>query len=312
MVNSRVTSHYLEGRARVVRSGEYDLAVFEYGDPANDTVILLHGWPDTHLLWRDVVPLLVDRYHVVTYDQRGHGVSTSPQNWEDFAFDKLAADILAVADSVSPGRPVHVLGHDFGAIYAWEAVCEEGAESRFASFTCVSGFNLDHAGLWMRKVLRRPTPRNLLGLAGQLLSSSYIFWLFVPGVPALLFKYLGRPEVWRRTLRVLSRVPAENAYLAETLEQDMLGGMRIYRANIGKIVRPRERRTSVPVQMITSKYDVAIRRVPLDDAPLWAQELHFHEIPAGHWSPFTHPREIADLTAAFVDAHRNPRGTQEA
>ncbi|MBF9315263.1 alpha/beta fold hydrolase [Mycobacteroides chelonae] len=304
MANSQLPRRHLEGRARVVRSGEFELAAFEYGDPANETVILLHGWPDTHLLWGDVVPLLADRYHVVSYDQRGHGLSSSPQGWQDFAFDKLAADIGAVADVVSPGSPVHLLGHDFGAIYAWEAVCEDGADSRFASFTCVSGFGLDQAGLWMRKALRHPTPRNLLGLAGQLLCSSYIFWLFVPGVPARLFKYLGRREVWKRTLRVLSRVPAEKAYLAETLEQDMLGGMRIYRANIGKIFHPRERHTRVPVQMVTSKYDVAIRRIPLDDAPRWAQELHFHEIPAGHWSPFTHPREIADLTATFVEANR--------
>jgi pimeloyl-ACP methyl ester carboxylesterase len=287
----------------VVKSGELALAVFESGDHQNETVILLHGWPDTHLLWRDVVPLLSSRYHVVTYDQRGHGLSTSPKRWQDFAFDQLAQDIRAVTDAVCPGKRVHLLGHDFGAIYAWEAVCDDDAERRFASFTCVSGFNIDHAGVWMRKALRHPTPRNVAGLVGQLLCSSYILGLFVPGVPARLFKYLGQHAVWMRMLRVLSGVPHHNAYLANTLPRDMLSGMRIYRANIGKLAHPRDRRTLVPVQMITSKYDVAVRRIPLDDAPLWAQELSFHEIRAGHWSPFTHPREIADLTIAFVDAH---------
>lgn len=304
MNSSQLPRTEAQVRTRVVVSGDFELAVFEYGDPEKETVILLHGWPDTHLLWNGVVPLLANAYHVVTYDQRGHGLSTAAQRREDFAFDKLAGDIRAVADAVSPGKRVHLLGHDFGAIYAWEAVCEYGAETRFASFSCVSGFNLDQVGLWMRKAVRFPTPRDLLGVVGQLMCSSYIFWLFVPGVPESLFRRLGQPKVWRRALRIISAVPGEKAYLAETLGQDMLNGMRIYHANIAKLARPRELSTRVPVQMITSKYDVAIRRIPLDDAALWARELHFHQLDAGHWSPFTHSREIAALTTAFVDAHR--------
>ncbi|GAA1463502.1 alpha/beta fold hydrolase [Williamsia maris] len=297
------TSQIAEPRHRVVTSGRIRLAVYEYGDPANETIVLLHGWPDTHVLWTETAAVLAERFHVVVYDQRGHGLSTSPPSWRDFTFEKLVDDLDAVAAVVSPNRPVHLLGHDFGAIYAWEAVCEMGADTRFASFTCLSGTNLDHWGMWAGKTLRRPTPRRVLGLVGQILSSSYIIMLFVPGFGEAVLTRLGQPRVWRRVLRVISGVPARQARLSATLPADMLGGVRIYRANIRKLFRPRRRTTSVPVQMITGRYDVAIRQIPLEDEELWTQELQVHTLAAGHWSPFTHATDIASLTATFAAAH---------
>lgn len=299
-------------RQRVVRSGALDLAVFEHGDPRNETVILLHGWPDTHLLWQELVPSLADRFHVVTFDQRGHGLSSTPESWQDFAFEQLAEDVRVIARAVSPGKPVHLLGHDFGAIYAWEAVCDERADEEFASFICVAGTNLDHWGLWARKVLRKPNLRTIAGLVSQLLCSSYIFWLFVPGVPAFLFKRLGEPSVWRRVLRVISHVPPHKAHLSTTLAKDMLEGAQIYRANIGKLAHPRERRTRVPVLMILGKYDIAIRRTPLEDTSIWGQKVTFRDIAAGHWSPFTHPWEIAELASEFIDSHSPTMGGASA
>lgn len=301
----------LTGRPRTVRSAAgIELAVTEFGDPdAAETVVLLHGWPDTSLLWTEIAPILAADYHVVVYDQRGHGQSSSPAHWQAFAFPELIDDLRAVIADVSPSAPAHVVGHDFGAMYAWEAICSEGSEA-FATFTSVAGTNLDHWGLWTRKALRRPTLHRLNGMVRQALSSSYIVWLFVPGVPRLLFSYLGRERVWTRVLQTISGVPRGRAYLADTLASDMLSGVRIYRANIGRLFHPRVQHTSVPVQLIVALHDVAIQPIPLEDAAVWSDELVVRELPAGHWAPFTHPREIAELVRAFVSAH--PRLHPEA
>src|SRR5262245_26900721 len=135
---------------RTVRSGEFDIAVFEYGDPSAETIVLVHGWPDTHHLWNAVVPLLTDRFHVANYDTRGPGASTRTRRVRGFRLDALADDFFAVADAVSPDRPVHVLAHDWGSVQVWEAVCEPQAAARVASFTSVSGPNLDHLAKWVR------------------------------------------------------------------------------------------------------------------------------------------------------------------
>ena len=42
-------------------SAPVELAVFEQGNPAGPTLVLVHGWPDTHLLWEHVAGLLSDR-----------------------------------------------------------------------------------------------------------------------------------------------------------------------------------------------------------------------------------------------------------
>ena len=52
----------------------------------------------------------------------------------------------AVVDAVSPERPVHLVGHDWGSIQAWAAVTDPSLGDRFASFTSMSGPSLDHVG----------------------------------------------------------------------------------------------------------------------------------------------------------------------
>ena len=62
MTTSKTTqTSQLDGTERFVRNGEIELAVYEYGNPAGETIVLVHGWPDTHNLWRAVVPLLAER-----------------------------------------------------------------------------------------------------------------------------------------------------------------------------------------------------------------------------------------------------------
>jgi hypothetical protein len=63
---------------RWVESGDVRLAVFEEGDPAHPTVMLLHGYPDTHRVWDEVAARLRDRFHVVRYDVRGAGAPPRP------------------------------------------------------------------------------------------------------------------------------------------------------------------------------------------------------------------------------------------
>lgn len=157
--------------ARRVTNGSVSLAVFEQGKADGETIVLVHGWPDTHELWNRIVPLLADDFRVVSYDSRGAGESTIPSRVQDYQLSALAGDLFAVIDAVSPGKPVHVLAHDWGSVETWEAVCEPGAEEKIASFSSISGPNLDHlasgsgrarpsvvSSARRRRELRRPTP----------------------------------------------------------------------------------------------------------------------------------------------------------
>src|SRR5262249_57853863 len=154
------------------------LAVREYGGPGRPTVLLVHGYPDDQAVWDRVVPLLADRYRVVTYDVRGAGRSGAPRDRRRYVLPVLAADLVAVLDAVSPAAPVHLVGHDWGACQLWEPVTRPELAPRIASFTAISGPCLDHAAAWMRDRLRRPRGWPLA--AGQLARSWYLLFFPLP------------------------------------------------------------------------------------------------------------------------------------
>ncbi|MFI9508517.1 alpha/beta fold hydrolase [Nocardia sp. NPDC052566] len=144
-----------------------DLAVFEWGSGAAEPLVLVHGLTDTHRVWATVAALLADGFRVITYDVRGHGKSATSADPADYRLSTLAEDFFAVIDAASPRRPVHVCGHGWGGVQLWEAVCDPRANTRIASFTAISGPNLDHLGLWLRVVA--PRLRHALGDPGALL-----------------------------------------------------------------------------------------------------------------------------------------------
>jgi pimeloyl-ACP methyl ester carboxylesterase len=261
----------------------------------------VHGWPDTHQLWHAVTDRLVDEFHVVSYDTRGMGETSDPGAVEAFALAHLADDLYAVADAVSPDEPVHVLAHDWGSVQSWEAVCDDRAEGRLASFTSISGPNLDHMAHWVRHNLSNPTPSGLLAVARQALSSSYVAFFVSPAAPPLFRRFATR-ERWERLLERQEGLTPDPANHAATLERDMVSGLRYYRANVlrGLGGRPRERRTAVPVLQLVPTEDPAIRGDSYEDTPRWAERVERRELPHGHWVPLTHPDVVAEATAAFI------------
>ena len=90
--------------------------------------MLLHGWPDSHVLWDGVVPLLADRFRIIRYDNRGAGKSSVPKPVSAYTMARLADDFAAVIDAVAPGVPVHVLAHDWGSVAMWEYLGRPGAQ----------------------------------------------------------------------------------------------------------------------------------------------------------------------------------------
>jgi len=89
------------------------------GPEDGELVILLHGFPQTNHCWRDVIGPLADAgYRVLAPNQRGYSPGARPSAVEAYGTDRLAADVLALADGAGAER-FHVVGHDWGAVVAW-------------------------------------------------------------------------------------------------------------------------------------------------------------------------------------------------
>jgi pimeloyl-ACP methyl ester carboxylesterase len=104
----------------VVRGdGGVRLATRRYDGPGRDAHALLlhHGLASSSRIWHPMLPRLLRRFRVVTYDARGHGRSGKPTS--AYGFDHVAADALAVAAATRLRRPI-VVGHSWGAMVALE------------------------------------------------------------------------------------------------------------------------------------------------------------------------------------------------
>ncbi|MGY2087946.1 alpha/beta fold hydrolase [Nocardia gipuzkoensis] len=281
---------------RTVCRGDVELAVFECGNPQGVPVLLIHGWPDTHLLWSRVAALLGGRYRVIAFDNRGSGDSSTPTAVEAYRIEELADDVRAVIDAVAPGERVHVLGHDWGSVIGWEVVAAAEAASAIASFTSVSGPNLDFLGAYLRGPL---TAARLRAALAQAVASAYTVAFQIPKLPDPVLRLLsGR---WPRFLAFFDGLDPALVETAPTLRADMINSLKLYRANIRSHLRhPRPRRIEVPVQLIVATGDRAVRPVVNAEADRWVPHLSRVEIPARHWSPISHPAELARHTAAFV------------
>ncbi|MEH3157242.1 MAG: SDR family oxidoreductase [Gordonia paraffinivorans] len=292
----------IEWRQRTVQNGDVRLAVVEAGQFDAPTVVLVHGWPDTHHLWDQVAPLLARRFHVVAYDTRGYGDSDAPTGDAPYALPELAQDLFAVIDAVSD-RPAHVVAHDWGSVQTWEAVTTPGATDRIASFVSISGPNLDHLGTWAREKLSRPTPTNVGQALSQVASSAYTVMFQLPVVPKVFFGALGWAPVWRRFLQAVEGTSPSAITVAPSLHRDMISGLRYYRANIRpRLFHPSPGSTDVPVLELVNTRDIALRAAIFDNTPRYASRLWRRDLPAGHWLPYSRPQLIADRATEFIEA----------
>ncbi|MFI5769069.1 SDR family oxidoreductase [Streptomyces sp. NPDC051658] len=291
-------------RERRVRTGGIELCVAELGEEGRPTVVLVHGYPDSKEVWTDVARQLADQWHVVLYDVRGHGRSTAPKPLRGgFTLEKLTDDFLAVADAVSPDRPVHLVGHDWGSVQAWEFVTVKRTEGRIASFTSMSGPSLDHFGHWIKQRMTRPTPRRVGQLLGQGAKSWYVYMLHTPVLPELAWRGpLGKQ--WPRILQRLEKVPAGD-YPTASLPGDAAHGAWLYRDNVrARLSRPRtDAYAHVPVQLITPTGDIFLSEKLYDQLELWAPQLVRRSLDGKHWVPRTRPDQLAAWISEFVAAN---------
>ena len=105
-------------RVRVADGVQLSTAVLGSG-PA---LVLLHGFPQTHLMWRHVAPALAADSTVICPDLRGYGASDAPaeDGPDTYSARTMAADVVALARELGHER-FALVGHDRGALVAVRA-----------------------------------------------------------------------------------------------------------------------------------------------------------------------------------------------
>ena len=130
-----------------------DLDVQVAGARDEPPVILLHGFPESHRTWRDIVPDLTRDHFVLAPDQRGYARSSKPAGVENYTPDKPVGDLLALADHYAIDR-FTLVGHDWGGAIAWMAALQH--PNRVARLVIV---NAPHPYVFQKSLFDDPEQR---------------------------------------------------------------------------------------------------------------------------------------------------------
>ena len=285
---------------RTIDGDGLPLAVWE-GPHNGSTVVLVHGFPDTHVVWDRIVEQLSSTHHVVTYDVRGTGDSGVPSDRSGYRLEHLRADLLAVFDAVAPEAAVHLVAHDWGSLQGWDAVVRARSDpawsGRIATYTSISGPCLEHVNAWAKAARRGGWTRKREALR-QLRHSWYVFAFQLPWLPELVLRRINR--------RLIRRRQRGTYHFADSLPEDAAHGVNLYRANI-LTRRPRVPGgpyAELPVQLIVPLRDRYVTPALYRDLPRFVPDLTRVDIEAGHWAPFTQADDVARLVTSFVGGHR--------
>jgi NAD(P)-dependent dehydrogenase (short-subunit alcohol dehydrogenase family)/pimeloyl-ACP methyl ester carboxylesterase len=284
-------------------SGGVRIAVYEEGNPDGPTLVMVHGWPDSHVVWDGVAPLLADRFRIVRYDNRGVGNSSVPKPVSAYTMSCYADDFAAVIDAVAPGQSVHVLAHDWGSAGMWEYLSRPDASDHVASFTSDSGPSAEHLHRFIFGNLKRPyRPKQFLRALSQFLSFSYMGLFSIPVLgPLAVRSFIA--EGLRRSLMLRDGIPREKLHHSVAYKTDAVNSLKVYGANYFRSVASAraDHYIDVPVQLVVNTSDPFVRPYVYDETKNWVPRLWRRDIKAGHWSPMSHAPTIAQSVRELID-----------
>jgi haloacetate dehalogenase len=260
-------------------------------------LLLLHGFPETHLCWALVAPSLARRCRVVAPDLRGYGATEAPPGGprgEGYSKREMAGELVELMAACGHDR-FAVVGHDRGARVAYRLTLDHPERvTRLALLNIVptvDQFERMAAGLslgyWPWFLLAQPAPfpeRIIRGDPDALLDHAFDSW---SGNPAAI-----GPE--RRHAYRLALTPTTIASICA----DYRASFHFDREHDGED-RAAGRKITAPTLLVTGEDETQ-----LDDAPdvwrAWAEDLTVTRVPGGHFIPEEAPRELTEALLDFL------------
>ncbi|HEX7966623.1 MAG TPA: alpha/beta hydrolase [Stellaceae bacterium] len=285
---------------RCISTGEAELFLRIGGE--GPPLLLLHGYPQTHVAWHRVATILARRFTLILPDLRGYGRSLGPMPDADhqrYSKRAMAADMAALMTALGHER-FRLAGHDRGARVGYR-LCLDHPErvERFAPIDIIptldmwEGMNADKALAsyhWTFLAAPAPVPERLIGAEPEFF------------IRHLLDRWAGRRDAldpWAVAAYVEQF--REPSVIAATCA-DYRAGATVDRAHDAED-RRHGRRIACPVLLLWGRGYLSSKAAsPLAVWRNWADDVREVALDCGHFVAEEKPEECAEALASFMSA----------
>lgn len=271
-----------------VRGVRFHLA--EAGDPDGEPVLVLHGWPQHWLEWRELLGDPPAGLRILAPDLPGYGWSSPPpRRW---SVEDLAQDILGLLDALDIDRAL-LVGHDWGGLVAYALALD--APGRFRGLLAL---NILHPWVGPRQILPH-LPRLM----------AYQVPIMVAGTQ------LFRHSNFVRT--VLRNAGPNGRVMSDTVESSFVESFRapavartarssyrtVWREAPRRARQPERRRLEMPTHILHGTADRAIHRSLVDPGPQHVDDLKVEWVDdCGHFIVDERPELVREALLELDDA----------
>jgi pimeloyl-ACP methyl ester carboxylesterase len=274
-----------------VRLPEVTLDVASAGPRDGPLTILLHGFPEFWFGWRHQIDALARAgLHVVAPDQRGYNLSSKPTDIASYHLDRVANDVIALADSYGAST-FDVVGHDWGGIVGWWLASRSPDRVRRLAI-----LNAPHPDVLASYARRHPT---------QALRVFYFGAFQVPSLPEAGLRaanFLAMRQALRLTSKAGTFSPADLERYREAWAQPgaLTGMLNWYRA-----LRLKRRSELGPIRsptlIVWGKKDPALSPHLATESLSLCTQGRIEWLPgATHWLHHEEPDRVSAALASFL------------
>ena len=251
--------------------------VIDSGPLDGQPFILLHGFPETNKSWSKVTAILNQQgYRTFAVNQRGYSLGAQPPKRRDYRSSALVKDINVLLDIIQ--QPIYLMGHDWGAVVAWEI-----AQTYPQKIRHLIAISVPHKAAFMKSMLS----------SNQLFKSYYMGLFQLSKIPELIFEKL--PKIGLALLRDSGMTEQQLKDFQQEIvaEKRLTTALNWYRGIPFSSNKHLTQPIRIPTLFIWGKHDSAIgsKSVKLNK---YYMKATYKEVimDATHWIPVQNAKEL--------------------
>jgi pimeloyl-ACP methyl ester carboxylesterase len=243
------------------------------GEPKDELVIFLHGFPETSYMWRKLMTKISESgYYCVAPNQRGYSTNACPRGKRNYTLPKLAQDVLDIARYLDKPK-FHLVGHDWGAAIGWKVVHDH--KDKILSWT---GISVPHLHAFGNAIVNDEKQRKM---------SQYIRMFQWPYLPERRIRK-NNFKLFRRLWKHSEKDEVRDYLKVFGKPRQLTAALNYYRSNYKSLKKAAKHQIlgdiTVPTLFIWGNKDMAIGSIAVQNSHQYMKsDYEFLELDSGHW-----------------------------